>query len=62
VNPLASGATSWQNFYLLLGTAATTLLGLMFVAVTFGSSRVDREERPEILLGRFERRARDVSP
>jgi hypothetical protein len=34
---------SWQNFYLLVGTAAATLIGLMFVAVTFGSSLVTRE-------------------
>jgi hypothetical protein len=33
-------AASWQNFYLLSGTAAATLIGLMFVAVTFGSSLV----------------------
>jgi hypothetical protein len=49
VNPFASVATNWQNFYLLLGTAAATLIGLMFVAVTFGSSRIDRVERPEIM-------------
>lgn len=30
-------AVAWQNFYLLSGTAAATLIGLMFVAVTFGS-------------------------
>jgi hypothetical protein len=33
----------WQNFYILAGTAAATLTGLMFVAVTFGSSLVTRE-------------------
>jgi hypothetical protein len=33
-------AASWQNFYLLTGTAAATLIGLMFVAVTFGASLV----------------------
>jgi hypothetical protein len=30
-------AATWQNFYLLCGTAAATLIGLMFVAVTFGA-------------------------
>jgi len=39
----ASTATSWQTFYVLVGTAAATLVGLMFVAVTFGADRV----RPE---------------
>ncbi len=36
----ASVAASWQNFYLLVGTAAATLIGLMFVALTFGASLV----------------------
>jgi hypothetical protein len=31
-------AGAWQNFYLLVGTAAATLIGLMFVAITFGAS------------------------
>jgi hypothetical protein len=34
---------SWQNFYLLVGTGAATLIGLMFVAVTFGSSLITAE-------------------
>ena len=33
-------AATWQNFYMLVGAAAATLIGLMFVAVTFGSSLV----------------------
>ena len=33
----------WQNFYVLVGTAAATLTGLMFLSVTFGSSLVTRE-------------------
>jgi hypothetical protein len=37
----AGGA--WQNFYLLVGGAAATLIGLMFVAITFGSSIVTRQ-------------------
>lgn len=28
----------WQNFYLLTGTAAATLMGLLFVAVSLGSN------------------------
>ncbi len=28
----------WQNFYLLTGTAAATLMGLLFVAVSVGSN------------------------
>jgi hypothetical protein len=36
-------AQAWQNFYMLTGGAAATLAGLMFVAVTFGSSLVTKE-------------------
>jgi hypothetical protein len=43
LDPLPAALQSWQNFYLLSGTAAATLLGLMFVAVTFGSSLVTKE-------------------
>jgi hypothetical protein len=43
LDPLSTALQPWQNFYLLVGTAAATLTGLMFVAVTFGSSLVKRE-------------------
>ncbi len=33
----------WQNFYVLAGTAGATLVGLMFVAVTFGSNLVTEQ-------------------
>jgi hypothetical protein len=36
-------AATWQSFYLLAGTAAATLVGLMFVAVTFGSGLIDKQ-------------------
>jgi hypothetical protein len=38
--PLLLATQPWQNFYILAGTAAATLAGLMFVAVTFGSTAV----------------------
>jgi hypothetical protein len=41
-----AAALTWQSFYLLVGTAAATLVGLMFVAVTFGSSLVTEESSP----------------
>jgi hypothetical protein len=40
---LAVAAASWQNFYILVGGVAATLIGLMFVAVTFGASLVTAE-------------------
>jgi hypothetical protein len=39
----ASAAGPWQTFYVLVGTAAATLIGLMFVAITFGASLVTRQ-------------------
>ncbi len=36
----AAAAAPWHNFYILAGTSAATLVGLMFVAVTFGSNLV----------------------
>src|SRR6185312_845077 len=42
----AATAATWQNFYLLVGTAAATLIGLMFVAVTFGASLMTAEASP----------------
>jgi hypothetical protein len=41
--PFPSALQVWQNFYMLAGTAAATLTGLMFVAVTFGSALVTKE-------------------
>lgn len=41
MSAFATSAASWQNLYLLLGTGAATLIGLMFIAITFGASLVD---------------------
>ncbi len=35
---LADAVRSWHDFYVLLGTAAATLVGLLFVAASVGSS------------------------
>jgi hypothetical protein len=35
----------WQNFYMLLGSASATLVGLMFIAISLGSRRWTPEER-----------------
>jgi hypothetical protein len=43
LDSLPNALQGWQSFYVLAGTAAATLTGLMFVAVTFGSSLVTRE-------------------
>jgi len=36
----------WQSFYTLLGGASATLVGLMFIALSLGSSQWTPEERP----------------
>jgi hypothetical protein len=43
IESFATTAASWQSFYLLTGEAAATLIGLMFVALTFGASLVTAE-------------------
>ncbi len=43
MSSFAAAAAPWQTFYVLVGTAAATLVGLMFVAVTFGSSMIKPE-------------------
>ena len=42
----------WQNFYMLLGGASATLVGLMFIALSLGLSRWTTAERP-ILAASF---------
>ncbi|HEX6838539.1 MAG TPA: hypothetical protein VF334_18305 [Polyangia bacterium] len=43
IHAFGAVAATWQNFYLLVGTAAATLMGLMFVAVTFGAGLMRAE-------------------
>lgn len=43
IESFATMAAGWQSFYLLTGTAAATLIGLMFVALTFGAALVTVE-------------------
>ena len=43
IHGFAAAAAGWQNFYILVGTAAATLIGLMFVAVTFGAGLLTSE-------------------
>jgi hypothetical protein len=41
--PFADALHAWHDFYILVGTASATLVGLMFVAATIGAN-VFREE------------------
>ncbi len=43
--PILSDALKpWENFYMLLGTASATLVGLLFVAASVGSSVYTRDK------------------
>ena len=43
----------WHDFFILLGTACATLVGLMFIAVSIGANIFKEENRPalEVFLG-----------
>ena len=51
--PVAETFHDWHDFFLLLGTASATLVGLMFIAVSIGASIFKEENRPalEVFLG-----------
>jgi hypothetical protein len=40
----------WQNFYFMLGGAAATLIGLLFVAISLGIHLVSEETREDIAI------------
>lgn len=44
-DPFTQMLHDWQNFYVLSGTAAATLIGLVFIAATFGASAVTSGSR-----------------
>jgi hypothetical protein len=39
---------AWHDYYILLGTAAVTLIGAMFVVVSIGSGFLTRQHAPQI--------------
>jgi hypothetical protein len=41
---------NWQNFYLLVGGAAATLVGLMFVAISLGTRLITERSLPALRL------------
>jgi hypothetical protein len=43
----------WHDFFILLGTACATLVGLMFIAISIGANIFKEENRPalEVFLG-----------
>ncbi len=38
----------WQNYYTLLGGASATLIGLMFVAASLGTSLINDDDDPKV--------------
>jgi len=45
---LAQSLHNWQNFYILVGGAAATLVGLMFVAISLGSRLITERSVPAL--------------
>src|SRR5215469_13197969 len=46
IKDAAEGVREWHDFYLLAGTAAATLLGLLFIAVTLNADLILAGSRP----------------
>jgi len=46
LDTLAQPLQAWHDFYLLVGTAAATLVGLMFLAIALGSRLLNQEAVP----------------
>jgi hypothetical protein len=42
----------WHDFYVLVGTASATLVGLMFVAVSIGTTIFNEDDRAAACCGR----------
>jgi hypothetical protein len=40
----------WANFYLLISTAAATLIGLLFVVITLGAERIVQDGTAKIRM------------
>src|SRR5437870_2356010 len=46
--PAVEAFHAWHDFYVLLGTGATTLVGAMFVVASIGSSFLSEKNEPQI--------------
>ncbi len=46
VEALLSPLAAWQNYYIIIGTAAATLTGLLFVVITLVSGALQRVSTP----------------
>ena len=44
----AQAAQRWHDFYLLVGTAAATLIGLMFIAISFAVGSKEESTRSDV--------------
>lgn len=48
VGPFAQAVDSWHDFYLMVGTAAATLLGLLFVSLSLNADAITRNENADL--------------
>ena len=47
---LAGAVSPWHDFYMLVGTASATLVGLLFVAASVGSGVYTKDKHPALRL------------
>ncbi len=50
MDPFAQAVTGWHDFYVLIGTAAATLVGLLFVALTLNADRFRKVQYADTCL------------
>ncbi len=48
MGPFAQAVDSWHDFYLMIGTAAATLLGLLFVSLSLNADVITRKENADL--------------
>jgi modulator of FtsH protease len=50
MEPFAQAVEAWHDFYLMIGTAAATLIGLLFVSLSLNVEVITRKESADLRL------------
>ncbi len=50
MDPFAQAIQGWHDFYLMIGTAAATLIGLLFVALSLNADAINRKANADLRL------------
>jgi hypothetical protein len=48
MDPFAQAVANWHDFYLMIGTAAATLIGLLFLSLSLNVDVITRPERADL--------------